>query len=114
MSTQQEIYSIPWTPTLKGTVLPGCKLVTESDVGAKLPSRFQEDQKAFAPLTYQSLLANVPFAEPVIRESVTAIWRLSLLQSEGADDASWQDHLEAWLVSGHHDVAMSWLTDRDG
>ncbi|KAF9641985.1 hypothetical protein BDM02DRAFT_3133415, partial [Thelephora ganbajun] len=66
----------PWVPSLNGNALPPCLLI----------AMLQND------------LDKTPAASEVIWECVLSIWRLKLVEEEGAEDVTWVDHVSAWLI----------------
>ncbi|KAF9642346.1 hypothetical protein BDM02DRAFT_3193432 [Thelephora ganbajun] len=48
----------------------------------------------------------MPAASKVTWECVLLIWRLKLMEEEGAEDVTWVDHVLAWLIQ-YHDICHS-------
>lgn len=89
-----------WTPVLNGRRLGPCELISDL-VNEKSAPGLPGEEEEEIPWTIISISAELEKA-PAIREeliqSIFGIWRLKMVDQEGQFDASWQDHLEAWLV----------------
>ena len=89
---------MPWDPELKGRVLDPCHLVTELEEDITRPDLDQDRdsnwwlQAIFTEMDRQSGI------EEELFETVVALWRLREVHERGPYEASWQDHMEAWLV----------------
>ena len=91
-------YSTPWKPSLRGNRLNPCALTRELEENDERPSFRRLEELVWAPGLFGLQIDNTGMAKEAIQESVLAIWRLQVVQEEGADDRDWQNHLVAWLV----------------
>ncbi|KAF9642805.1 hypothetical protein BDM02DRAFT_3132849 [Thelephora ganbajun] len=87
----------PWVPSLNGNTLPPCSLIASVVEEGTKPSYFDMLQRPWSRKALQNDLDKMPTASEVIWECVLSIWRLKLVEEEGAEDAVWVDHVSAWL-----------------
>ena len=91
-------FSTPWAPTLYGNNLLPCAIVADLVANDERPSFRRPDEKPWSVAAISAEVGSAGPAKAAILESVLAIWRLKMMQEEGAEDREWQNHLTAWLV----------------
>ena len=90
------ILSIPWTPTANGELCdPYFAYDVIAEEGAQ-PNPFEDEQ--WDRNTLDSQLVMMPDGGDALWEGILALWRLRLVQEDGAFDRSWRTLVSAWLV----------------
>jgi hypothetical protein len=93
-------FSTPWVPALKGRVLPACSVVADLVDNRINPNPSVPKEAAWSVAKIREEVGGFPNLKEAFFECATAIWRLQKTLSQGEGDPIWEDHLEAWLVSG--------------
>ncbi|KAF9643507.1 hypothetical protein BDM02DRAFT_3191535, partial [Thelephora ganbajun] len=96
----------PWVPSLNGNALPPCLLIAGVVKEGTKPSYFDTLQRPWSRKALQNDLDKTPSASEAIWECVLSIWRLKLVEEEGAEDVIWVDHVSAWLIR-YRDICHS-------
>ena len=91
-------YLMPWKSLLRGNQLNPCTLTRELKENDERPSFCRLEELVWALGSFGLQIDSIGVAKEAIQELVLTIWRLQVVQEEGADDRDWQNHLVAWLV----------------
>ena len=87
-----------WDPELKGCVLDPCQLITDLVENSIRPDLHDGSDSDWTLQAISSELDRAPGVKEEIFETIVALWRLRQVHEGGPYEASWQDHMEAWLV----------------
>ena len=92
--------SASWVPTSNGNVLSPFTRLTEVVEGACTPH--PRSDKPWLKSSFSDIFAKFPHAQEAVWGTVLSLWRLKTVApdiGESADDALWEEHVVAWLVS---------------